>query len=164
MIIATVRLAPGRVGYFDELTRTHLTIKAPEKDIHDTMDTTGLKRAVKSGAILLVSGSLDLPEAASQPYVEVPIVKPVEAKQTKTVEEKDIESQVVAKETKIVEEKDIEPQVVAEETKAEVAPETVETTVEVDEKIEKKENSKATDKIEAPKTNKSKGGKKKKVD
>lgn len=147
MIIATVRLAPGRVGYFDELTRTHLTIKAPEKDIHDTMDTTGLKRAVKSGAILLVSGSLDLPEAASQPYVEVPIVKPVEAKQTKTVEEKDIESQVVA-----------------EETKAEVAPETVETTVEVDEKIEKKENSKATDKIEAPKTNKSKGGKKKKVD
>lgn len=147
MIIATVRLAPGRVGYFDELTRTHLTIKAPEKDIHDTMDTTGLKRAVKSGAILLVSGSLDLPEAASQPYVEVPIVKPVEAKQTKTVEEKDIESQVVA-----------------EETKAEVAPETVETAVEVDEKIEKKENSKATDKIEAPKTNKSKGGKKKKVD
>ena len=32
--IAVIRLAPGQVGYYDELSRIHLTIGNPERAIY----------------------------------------------------------------------------------------------------------------------------------
>lgn len=59
-VIGVVRLAKGRVGYFDELTRIHLTISSPERPIYAGMNTANIKRAVHSGVLRLISGSLEL--------------------------------------------------------------------------------------------------------
>lgn len=73
-VIATVRLAQGRVGFFDELTRIHLTISRPEAYITSNMNTANIKRAVHQKTLRLVSGSLE-PEVAS--VVELTNGKPV---------------------------------------------------------------------------------------
>lgn len=57
--IAVVRLAPGQVGFYDDLTRIHLTIAKPVEAVYSHMNTEKLKRAVAYRRIILVSGTLD---------------------------------------------------------------------------------------------------------
>ncbi|MFA1740416.1 hypothetical protein [Lysinibacillus fusiformis] len=59
-VIGKVGLSKGRVGYFDELTRIHLTISKPEASVLAGMNTANLKRAIRSGILRLVTGSLEL--------------------------------------------------------------------------------------------------------
>ncbi|WP_025115892.1 hypothetical protein [Lysinibacillus fusiformis] len=59
-VIGKVGLSKGRVGYFDELTRIHLTISKPEAFVLVGMNTANLKRAIRSGILRLVTGSLEL--------------------------------------------------------------------------------------------------------
>jgi len=109
-VIAVVRLAPGRVGYFDELTRIHLTLQTPQKPVIEGMNTTNLKKAVKSGSLQVVSGSLEPVITPSTPNV-APIYRPIKPavvveeveKQPTEVEKQPIESE------KIVEVVDIKP-------------------------------------------------------
>jgi hypothetical protein len=140
-VIGIVRLAPGQVGYFDDLTRIHLTIASPEKPVVSGMNTNNLKRAVKSGRILLVNGSLDVvtkapvqepvqTQVAPTPAVEVKTEVPVQEPAETEIKE---ESGVVILDTeaalqKIQEEKEttVEEQPAVEETTEEVAVETVE--------------------------------------
>lgn len=68
-ILGIVRLAPGQVGYFDDLTRIHLTLANPEKPVIAGMNTTNLRRAVGNGSLKLVSGSLTVEPAAQAPAV-----------------------------------------------------------------------------------------------
>lgn len=82
-VIGIVRLGPGRVGYFDELTRIHLTLASPEKPVFNSMNTTNLKKAVKFGSLKLVSGTLDVSEANSKLKTEVP----VEVKEPEKIED-----------------------------------------------------------------------------
>lgn len=56
--IALIRLARGQVGYYDELSRIHLTIGQPEAPIYAGTNCSQLRRSVKSGRLILVSGSL----------------------------------------------------------------------------------------------------------
>ena len=98
-VIARVRLAKGRVGYFDELTRIHLTVSNPEKPVFAGMNTANIKRAVRSGVLRLVYGSLEL-----------------EAKQV----QKDMHADKAAVEVKTVK---AEPAKAVEPAKAEQAPE-----------------------------------------
>ena len=56
-IIATVRLQPGEVGYYDELSRIHLTVGNPQANIYAGMNCSQLRRSVQSGRLRLVSGS-----------------------------------------------------------------------------------------------------------
>jgi hypothetical protein len=123
-VIGTVRLAPGKVGYFDQVTRIHLTISSPEKQVTDTMNTENLKRAVKTGAIKLVSGSLN--SETVSPAVEPAVVaSAVAPKVTEVIEP-------------AVEEKVVEPVApVVEEIKEEVVPEAVEAVEEITEQSEK---------------------------
>lgn len=65
-VLGKIRLAPGEVGFYDELTRIHLTIANPERHVLAGMNTTNIKRAVRSGRLLLASGSLDLEAAAGK--------------------------------------------------------------------------------------------------
>lgn len=58
--IAKIRLAAGRVGFYDDATRIHLTISRPEAVIYAGMNTTNIKRAVHSKSLRLVAGSLDV--------------------------------------------------------------------------------------------------------
>lgn len=132
-VIGIVRLAPGQVGYFDDLTRIHLTIASPEKPVISGMNTNNLKRAVKSGRILLSSGSLDASAVKAQaPVVPEPVQEvKVEAQTQTPAESAEIkeESGTVTIDTdaalqKIQEEKEVETLVV-EEPAVETAAEAV---------------------------------------
>lgn len=56
--IARIKLNPGQGGYFDPITRIHLTHGDPIKIVYAGMNTTGLKAAVRSKRISIISGSL----------------------------------------------------------------------------------------------------------
>lgn len=57
-IIAVVRLNIGESGYYDELSRIHLTQSNPLREILAGTNCTQLRRSVKSGRLRLLSGSL----------------------------------------------------------------------------------------------------------
>lgn len=57
-VIAKIRLNPGHGGFFDPITRIHLTHGEPEASVLAGMNTTALKAAVRNKRISLVSGSL----------------------------------------------------------------------------------------------------------
>jgi hypothetical protein len=57
-IIATIRLAQGEGGYYDELSRIHLTAGNPQRDVLAGTNCTQLRRSVKSGRLRLLFGSL----------------------------------------------------------------------------------------------------------
>lgn len=57
-IIATIRLAPGEVGYYDELTKIYLTMSQPKANIYAYMNTSNILRSIRAKTIILVSGSL----------------------------------------------------------------------------------------------------------
>lgn len=79
-VIARVRLAKGRVGYFDDLTRIHLTVSNPEKPVFAGMNTANIKRAVRSGVLRLVTGSLELETKQVQKDMHAEAVKTAEIK------------------------------------------------------------------------------------
>lgn len=126
-VIGRVRLSKGRVGYFDELTRIHLTISRPEAPVYAGMNTANLKRAVRGGVLRLVAGSLELEQAkvvkdvhtteatkAATEKVEEVVTPVAPAKEEVQAEAK---KEAEAKETKTEEAKAEE--VKAEEVKAE---------------------------------------------
>lgn len=57
-VIATIKLAPGRVGFFDPLSRIHLTITNPTAHVHSGTNCAALRRNVRNGVLRLVDGSL----------------------------------------------------------------------------------------------------------
>ena len=57
-IIAVVKLAPGNIGWYDELTGIHLTIARPTANVYSGKNTTNLTKALRERVIGLVSGSL----------------------------------------------------------------------------------------------------------
>lgn len=56
--IATIKLAPGQVGYFDEYSRIHLTAGNPIAHIMPGTNCAQIRRSIKSGRLLLLSGTL----------------------------------------------------------------------------------------------------------
>lgn len=57
-VIAKVKLNPGSGGYFDPITRIHLTHGSPIGNVYAGMNTTGLHSAVRSRRISVIEGSL----------------------------------------------------------------------------------------------------------
>ena len=57
-IIATIHLAPGRVGFYDPLSRIHLTLSHPETYVYSGTNCASLRRNVKSGVIRILEGTL----------------------------------------------------------------------------------------------------------
>lgn len=56
--VAVIALAPGQVGFFDNISGIHLSMAKKEAKVFPGMNTTGLIKAVKDGKITVVSGSL----------------------------------------------------------------------------------------------------------
>lgn len=56
--IATIRLNPGNVGFYDEISRIHLTLGHPEALVPSGTNCINLRRGVKAGTITIVEGSL----------------------------------------------------------------------------------------------------------
>jgi hypothetical protein len=118
-IIAVVRLAPGQVAFYDELTSTHLTMGNPMTDIYDYMKTDRIKRAVSNKILSLVTGSFNVDAAPVAPMVEVKVTAPV----VKAEEVKRAVEEIVA-------EPIVEP--IVEEVKVEAVEEIVEEAKEVE--------------------------------
>lgn len=80
-IIAEIRLAPGEVGYYDDYSRIYLNSSRPTAKIYAGMNTTQIRRSIRSGRLRLVSGSLAAP-AAKPEEKKAPVApaKPVEEK------------------------------------------------------------------------------------
>lgn len=60
-VIATIKLAPGRVGFYDELSRIHLTLGMPSATVYSGTNCARLRRAVRDGVIRLIDGTLGEP-------------------------------------------------------------------------------------------------------
>ena len=116
--IAVIRLAPGQVGYYDELSRIHLTIGNPERAVYAGTNCSQLRKSVKSGRLRLISGSLGedkTPIKIHKPSTSVSLGNFIPEKSNKketkevkeTVETKTSEMQVqpVAKQTKVEDKK-----------------------------------------------------------
>lgn len=56
-IIAVVKLAPGNIGWYDELTGIHLTISRSTANVYSGSNTTNLTKALRERVIELVKGS-----------------------------------------------------------------------------------------------------------
>lgn len=99
-IKAIVRLAPGQVGFYDELTGIHLTIRRPQAAIQEGMNVSGIKTSVASGRLILISGSLT--DKVCTP-IEEPCKKQEVLKKEEVVEVTKTEPQEEVLETVMVE-------------------------------------------------------------
>jgi hypothetical protein len=59
MQIAVIELALGQVGFFDEISKVHLSLENPKAKISSDINRIGLIKAVKDGKIRVVSGSIE---------------------------------------------------------------------------------------------------------
>lgn len=67
--IAVVRLAPGEIGYYDEVSRVVLNMQCPTGIVYSDMNCTKLRQAIIRNQLELVTGTL-LPVATSVDTVE----------------------------------------------------------------------------------------------
>ena len=123
--MAIVRLARGEVGFFDPLTRIHLNISSPQAVITPGMNVKNIKRSVRSGRLLLISGSLEpevIKKDAPAPTKKVEAVKKEEPKKETPKKKEEVTPAETKKEEpeKPAEEKKEEP--VKEEPKKEAPP------------------------------------------
>ena len=128
-VIATIRLAMGRVAYYDELTRIHLTIDNPIQEIYEGMNLTNIRKGVKNKSLTLLSGSLDVKnEDNKNNFIPVDNIKSAINKEEKKVKEvkenKDTEEEK-PKEVIVEEDKNQEP--IVEEKVEEIKPKESET-------------------------------------
>ncbi len=115
--IAEIKLSPGQVGFYDELTNIHLTIASPFGQVYRGMNTSRIKASVASKKLILLSGTLSLDEVIanemkSAEAVEAPVAE--EAKETEesiavevieeTVADEVIEEAKASEETETVKE------------------------------------------------------------
>lgn len=63
--IADIKLSPGQVGFYDELTNIHLTIASPFGQVYRGMNTSRIKASVASKKLILLSGTLSLDEVVA---------------------------------------------------------------------------------------------------
>lgn len=57
-VIATIKLAPGQVGFYDPLSRIHLTLGNPVATVYSGTNCAALRRNVKAGIIRILEGTL----------------------------------------------------------------------------------------------------------
>lgn len=123
--IATIKLAPGEAGYYDEYSRIYLSSTRPDAVIYSGTNCTQIKRSIKSGRLRLVSGGFDKP--VTEPVVEqqTPVITeevkevPIQEEEVKTEEE--VAPTIVTEEQAPEEVKEEVP-VQEEEVKAEETP------------------------------------------
>lgn len=78
---ATIRLGRGNVGFYDELTRIHLTIASPFADVYEGMNTTNLERGVRYNTIEVVEGSLSVESPMEEGHKEDVVAPETEHKE-----------------------------------------------------------------------------------
>lgn len=102
-VIGRIRLARGRTGYYDDLTRIYLNLQKPEANVYSDMNTYNLKSSVSHGQLSIVSGVLSLDEILeirpSTKKHETPKIEVIEKEGASTIasdEIKEVEEIVIA--------------------------------------------------------------------
>lgn len=159
-VIAQVKLNPGKGGYFDPISRIHLTHGNPFADVYAGTNTTGLKQAVYNKRISLISGSLGVIE---------PPFKLVKGKDGRMVlvpnkpnKVEEVKEQPKKEETKIETPASVEEVKVEEPVVEEIVPEVEETAEEIKEEIVEEASEEVEEAKEEEPTKKKKNKKKKK--
>ena len=57
--LATVKLNAYTGGYYDPITRIHLTIGNPTANLYAGMNLTGIRKAIRLGTLSVISGHID---------------------------------------------------------------------------------------------------------
>lgn len=123
--IATIKLAPGEAGYYDEYSRIYLSSTRPDAVIYSGTNCTQIKRSIKSGRLRLVSGGFDKPVTEpvieQQPPVATEEAKEVPVQEEEVKPEEEVASAVVEEQASEVKE-EVEVPVQEVENKTEEAP------------------------------------------
>ena len=101
-VIATVKLAPGNVAFYDEYSKIHLTLSNPIAKVYEGMDLRRIRASVKSGTLRVLSGSLPSPVIKE---TEVHVATQVSAKVT---EKKVVEAPVAKEEIPVATKEPVE--------------------------------------------------------
>lgn len=159
-VIAQVKLNPGKGGYFDPISRIHLTHGNPFADVYAGTNTTGLKQAVYNKRISLISGSLGVIE---------PPFKLVKGKDGRMVlvpnkpnKIEEVKEQPKKEEAKVETPAPVEEVKVEEPVVEEAAPEVEEATEEIKEEIVEEVSEEVEEAKEDEEPTKKKKNKKKK--
>lgn len=107
-VIATVKLAPGNVAFYDEYSKIHLTLSNPIAKVYEGMDLRRIRASVKSGTLRVLSGSLPSPVVKE---TKVHVATQVSAKVT---EKKAIEAPIAKEEIPVAIEESVEEPVVSD--------------------------------------------------
>lgn len=62
-VMAVIQLMPGQVGYYDDLSRIHLTMGSPKATVYKGTNVSQIRRSVQSGRLKIISGSLGTEKA-----------------------------------------------------------------------------------------------------
>jgi len=112
MVIAKIGLAPGRIGYYDEVSGINLTTAKSVVDILPGTNTSKISEDIKLGKIVLIQGSLNIvhkqnsayrrsPELFIKKETVAPTIKEVKAEKPVTpVVEEEVKETVVVEEPK----------------------------------------------------------------
>ena len=57
-LIARVKLAPGEIGYYDQLSNVHLTLSNPIGEVYDDCNYSRIKKAIANNQLILIEGTL----------------------------------------------------------------------------------------------------------
>ena len=87
-IIATVKLEQGEVGFYDPLTRMHLTIAKPLSPVYDHWDLKTIRSAVHNRRLRLINGTLTVDKVPTPP-------KSVDTQPT-TITTSEMQEQIIA--------------------------------------------------------------------
>lgn len=90
-VIGVVKLAPGVVGFYDEISKIHLTISKPKAEVFDYMNTSKLVKAVRNKTLVLVTGSLNATMVVNE---EKPVVKEKKVQSLAKEKEQKIEQEI----------------------------------------------------------------------
>lgn len=140
--IAVVKLAPGKVAFYDDYTKIHLTLSNPTASIYEGMNLKRIKNSVKFGVLQVLVGSLNTAEVEEVPvktihdHVDKAVINEstteptaskiiVETVDADTVVENDapqveIDEKIVPEEVDAEIEKEVEPQAESVEAETEV--------------------------------------------
>lgn len=131
-VIGVIKLAPGEVGFYDEISKIHLTMSRPKAEVYDYMNTTKLIRAVRSKVLILVAGSLNAARTLNEeaPVAKLKKVSAQVVKEEKVVEETIPQVAMFAEEIIVPEE--VQPLVEETATEEEVVEEVQEEVVEIE--------------------------------
>lgn len=119
-VIAEIRLAPGEVGYYDDYSRIYLNAARPMAKIYSDMNTTQIRKSIRSGRLILISGSLSTSvpvkkeKEKEKPAISVEKKKPVENKPEPVINEEPVKEPVEEPVTEIIP-TEPEPVVIPEE-------------------------------------------------